>query len=229
MCNSASVASRDAYWHRTPAMAATIPGRDRLEKGVDVTKASTRWLTSCTAQHRNGNFCDAPPMEGMPFPICFKHAMKVWKNFDGQIAARLGVDDSGLHQMRESSRSEEARRRELAARQSVVYYVRIGEYIKIGYSTNLTERLHALRIGRDDVLATEPGGRELEQQRHQQFASERLRSKFENFKPSQCLLDHIEAVRDEHGPPSVTARVMLRDDGTAVTRDQDGQIVPYVA
>lgn len=50
---------------------------------------------------------------------------------------------------------------------SVVYYIRFGDRIKIGTTTNLQRRLTALP--HDEVLFTEPGSYELEQQRHRQF------------------------------------------------------------
>lgn len=50
---------------------------------------------------------------------------------------------------------------------SVVYYIRFGERIKIGTTFDLEQRLAALP--HDEVLLTEPGGVELEKQRHRQF------------------------------------------------------------
>jgi ribosomal protein S27AE len=50
---------------------------------------------------------------------------------------------------------------------SVVYYIRFGDRIKIGTTTDLPKRLIALP--HDEVLLTEPGSYELEQQRHRQF------------------------------------------------------------
>jgi hypothetical protein len=81
----------------------------------------------------------------------------------------------------------------------VVYYVRIGDYVKIGFSTRLRNRLASLRA--DELLAVEPGGPELERQRHKEFSSERIDLRRENFRPSERLEAHIEAIRAEHGLP----------------------------
>lgn len=100
-------------------------------------------------------------------------------------------------QLREQSR------REALAAQSVVYYVRIGDRVKIGYTVNLRQRLSALRADINAVLATEPGGRAEEAQRHSQFAAERF-GRREDFNPSRRLLDHIARIRELHGAPVFT-------------------------
>ncbi|KQQ05708.1 MULTISPECIES: GIY-YIG nuclease family protein [unclassified Rathayibacter] len=73
----------------------------------------------------------------------------------------------------------------------VVYYIRFGERIKIGTSGNPRQRLHRLR--HEELLAFERGGRALEQQRHAQFAAERL-ERTEWFARSPALDRHIETV-----------------------------------
>lgn len=83
---------------------------------------------------------------------------------------------------------------------SVVYYVRIHDHVKIGYTIHLRERISALRVARDTVLAVEPGWREREAERHTQFAAER-QGKREDFNPSRRLLAHIDIVRSKFGEP----------------------------
>lgn len=83
---------------------------------------------------------------------------------------------------------------------SVVYYVRVNDYVKIGYTIHLRERVNSLRINQDAVLAVEPGWRETEAQRHAQFADER-QGRRENFNPSRRLMAHIDVVRSKHGEP----------------------------
>lgn len=83
---------------------------------------------------------------------------------------------------------------------SVVYYVRLDRHVKIGYTVNLTPRISSLRVDRDAVMAVEPGWREVEAERHQQFAEERV-GKREDFNPSRRLLAHIDVVRSKYGDP----------------------------
>lgn len=85
--------------------------------------------------------------------------------------------------------------RERRAAVSVVYYVRTGRYVKIGYTSNLKARLVNLRLDATEVLATESGGRTLEAQRHAQFADERI-GKREDFVLSFRLQEHIRELQD---------------------------------
>lgn len=83
---------------------------------------------------------------------------------------------------------------------SVVYYVRVGEHVKIGYTTYLPSRISQLRVDRDAVLAVEPGWKNREAKRHLQFADER-QGRRENFNPSRRLMAHIDAIRSKFGEP----------------------------
>ena len=74
---------------------------------------------------------------------------------------------------------------------SVVYYMRIGNRCKIGWSTNIKTRLATLNP--EELMATEPGGRILELERHIKFKD--LRTHGEWFKLEEPLLQHIEELR----------------------------------
>lgn len=85
---------------------------------------------------------------------------------------------------------------------SVVYYIRRGEHIKIGRTIDFRSRMSALRP--DVVLAIEPGGHEVETARHRQFREHHVRDHpggVEWFQPGGDLLAHIASVVAEHGPP----------------------------
>jgi len=85
---------------------------------------------------------------------------------------------------------------------SCVYYVRLdADRIKIGYTSNLRSRMSGLRVDLDALLAFEPGGRERERQRHQDFAVERIRADREDFAPSRRLNAWIADLRRENGLP----------------------------
>ena len=75
----------------------------------------------------------------------------------------------------------------------IVYYMRLANLVKIGFTTNLTSRLAT--INPQEVMATEPGDREREQERHRQFDA--LRAHGEWFRLEAPLADHIDAVRRE--------------------------------
>jgi hypothetical protein len=75
-------------------------------------------------------------------------------------------------------------------REPVVYYVRFADRVKIGTTTNLGGRLNGIPY--DEVLATEPGGYELEAQRHREFAADRIVGEW--FTYSDRLRRHIETL-----------------------------------
>jgi hypothetical protein len=77
-------------------------------------------------------------------------------------------------------------------RVDVVYYIRFGGRIKIGTSANPRQRLAALV--HDELLAFEPGGRDVEQRRHRQFGAHRL-DRTEWFTADDVLLEHIGVLR----------------------------------
>lgn len=113
-------------------------------------------------------------------------------------------------EQRARDQAHQQRRDQAYADQSVVYYVRLGNgRIKIGYTTNLSARLSSLRLHEHDVLATEPGGRELEAQRHHQFRSERMGRRHEDFDLTARLTEHINDVRAQHGQPTITGYIYV--------------------
>jgi hypothetical protein len=75
----------------------------------------------------------------------------------------------------------------------IVYYMRLGNLVKIGFTANLTNRMGSIRP--QELMVTEPGGREREQERHAQFAD--LKAHGEWFRLESPLTEHIEAVRRE--------------------------------
>lgn len=130
-------------------------------------------------------------------PLCRDHYEAYWE----AEAAIKRAQEIIEGERAEAITARIALREELAERKKnnpVVYYVRIGDLIKIGTTIKLSQRMYDL-MG-DEVLATEPGGRELEQSRHRQFAHLRVRG--ERFRSDQELLDHAAALRKLHGEPS---------------------------
>jgi hypothetical protein len=73
----------------------------------------------------------------------------------------------------------------------IVYYMRIGNRVKIGWTGNLKSRMKS--INPEELLATEPGTRDKERQRHKQF--EHLRVHGEWFAMEESLLSHIDILR----------------------------------
>lgn len=82
---------------------------------------------------------------------------------------------------------------------SQVYYLTVRPgVVKIGYTHYLITRIVAVRRTVADLLATEPGGREVERDRHRQFAADRVGAHKEDFNVSPELARHITAMRAQH-------------------------------
>lgn len=71
----------------------------------------------------------------------------------------------------------------------VIYYVRFGDKVKIGTTTNLRQRMAS--IPHDEILATEPGSYELEKIRHAQFGELRHTKRGEWFRYEGSLIEHV--------------------------------------
>ncbi len=101
------------------------------------------------------------------------------------------------HMYRESEqaryRQDQAQRKLAKHHPPIVYYMRLGTLVKIGFTENLTQRLDAIHP--QELMVTEPGGVERERERHQEFAN--LREHGEWFRLEPPLMEHIEAVRRE--------------------------------
>lgn len=72
----------------------------------------------------------------------------------------------------------------------VVYYIRVGKYIKIGTTNAIDRRLQQYPPDAK-LLATEPGGYDVEALRHKQFAKH-LAARNEWFAPAPPIKEHIK-------------------------------------
>jgi hypothetical protein len=100
---------------------------------------------------------------------------------EAQQAASLAYYDDVTGPMRQWARKRDPK----------VYYVKHNDLIKIGTSAFLRQRLHQYPPG-SVLLATEPGGTELERHRLLQFRASRVRGEW--FRPTADLMAHIESL-----------------------------------
>lgn len=140
--------------------------------------------------------------------LCRKHLQAYREHIDELEDIARSAEDryTELYHLERAQRSQAERdRRETlidearAQGRLVVYYIRIGDLIKIGTTTNLKRRMDHLQP--DELLATEPGHLDLERQRHLQFDHLRLKPRSERFRMEPELLDHIAMVRERYGEP----------------------------
>jgi hypothetical protein len=114
-----------------------------------------------------------------------------------EIAAKLGA-----HRFAIAAAQKRPGRRHYQATltgtsDSIVYYIRRGDLIKIGTTADPVMRFGDLMP--DEILAFEPGDAEQETLRHRQF--DHLRCHGEHFRSAPELLEHIRQIRHLHGDP----------------------------
>jgi len=174
-------------------------------------------IPECTVQLSDGRFCEAESMEDAPFPICERHAHAIFMHMRDTSELTLENIRKALGIRRPEYKMANDAREAAYRAQSVVYYVRLNDRIKIGYTVNLKARLIGLRVSQDHVLATEPGGRKLEAIRHRQFAHLRY-GRWEEFEPVDELMEHIAAIRVRYGAPDITSYITSALPPTSNTR-----------
>lgn len=126
-----------------------------------------------TCVHPN---CEAKRSSLVRVPLCDRHAVDVYRK----------VKDA----LKPERRTGQAQPRRADIVRGVVYFVELGDRIKIGFTTNLTSRLKTVPAER--VLATMPGTMRDEQAMHARFESARVYREW--FTKSPELLDFIETI-----------------------------------
>lgn len=152
----------------------------------------------------NGNCaapdCDAPAAEEL-WPLCFHHAvpiflrMKQTEEVVDAMVKRLGTPAEEDHKRITARRDEDL----LGDKFGFVYYLRIADHIKIGYTADVRRRMRAYPPSAI-LLAVEPGSLELESERHRHFSAYRDAGR-EWFRPSEEMDAHIAALCERHGDP----------------------------
>lgn len=92
-----------------------------------------------------------------------------------------------------------------------VYYMRINGRIKIGYTGNLRQRSRAYPPG-TELLAIEPGTRDLEAKRHAQFSRDLAQGR-EWFAESAALSEHVTRLSEMHGVPRALMHSYSKHEG----------------
>lgn len=131
-----------------------------------------------------------------------------------EIAVKVG---------RQKHADQQAKRHNPPDRRSIVYYIRRGEFIKIGTTVNPADRFGSLMP--DEILAFEPGDAVLERSRHRQFRGSRVARKSEYFHQTEELLAHVAVVREQHGAPDPTWPTVATL-GTGYTRTKVKVMLP---
>lgn len=103
------------------------------------------------------------------------------------------------------------------AQRAIVYYMRLGNLVKIGWTTNLDSRRADLNP--QEVMATEPGGREVERERHKQFADLRIHGEW--FSLESPLVEWIDRLKPADSVDEAPSHMISTKDATRIYK------VPY--
>ena len=155
--------------------------------------SNDRLLSGCVALLTDGETCGDRSLPGAPFPLCDEHAIAAYRFISKLIRG-------GDEVVRAVQAAASQRGRKLAAIDAaligwpeVVYYLRIGDHVKIGWTRSLGRRLTTYPPSAE-LLAVEPGGHGLETTRHEQFASLRA-ARDEWFTLGPALAEHIRTLQ----------------------------------
>lgn len=147
--------------------------------------------------------CRSPQWDKMP--LCQSHAFDLWTEVEYH---RMDLRQAAASRMRKQSveqiRSEIIKERmgvekfmaEYKQKPGLIYYLRVADQIKIGYTADLPTRMKSYPP-MAELLATHPGTRATERQMHQKFVTHRA-ARNEWFHPHDKLLTHIDLVRDQY-------------------------------
>lgn len=178
----------------------------RIQVNIPPPEPQCAWLSP------EGDFarCPRPPIREstkVGVPLCYQHLdeygemrkltdiMKMVGGVRGWAREiELGIPPPTPEELAEIERKRLDR--------TVVYYVRIGDLVKIGTTVAMGRRMRG--IAPDEILATEPGDHKLERLRHRQFRHLRTGKNGERFRAGSDLMAHIAAVRQEWGEPITT-------------------------
>jgi hypothetical protein len=157
----------------------------------------TAW-SQCSVELPDGGRCRTAALKGAPFPICSAHLREAFRFCHTQldVAVADGADVSAILARQNQQDANWRFWTDRVARgkpRSVVYYIQVGERIKVGTTVNLTARKAAYPPG-SEVLATELGSYDLESERHRQFAAYLVAGR-EWFHPGPKLLAHIASLQ----------------------------------
>lgn len=101
----------------------------------------------------------------------------------------------------------------------LVYFIRNGNRVKIGYTTHLAARVAALTLTLRFVVLTLDGGRDLETTLHRRFADERLEGT-EWFVYSRRLREYIASEQAKPQHPSISDEDLIWEAVRHVTDTQ---------
>lgn len=128
--------------------------------------------------------CEAPVTQKVSQPLCDKHLISVYRAVV-QLTKALDPKSDAVGNPRHM------RPKNPYAPVGEVYFMRFGDRVKIGFTTNLRKRLQG--VPNDELLASMPGSHHTETKTHQQFAHLRIVGEWFSMGPD--LMEFIEGLK----------------------------------
>lgn len=211
--------------HRVRRTSSALAGMKLTERPQEALNKATPNVTRCawprcqerltiplpggeTLDQRYGVLCAVHAVDVTIAVIRHEREANSVKEFFQQQTTERAVRAAAWKAEDERYEAEKAALRQ--ERDGFVYYLRVGERIKVGYSVDVKRRMRAYPPG-SDLLAVEPGDRELETQRHRQFAGSRTDGR-EWFRPTPDLLELVTEIVKTYGEPRRFAHHYRRNE-----------------
>lgn len=144
--------------------------------------------------------CPNAAAKHLDLPLCQAHTEVVYTavaNDEDRMIARVMAR---RRQLEAETKAAKAKPKAAPAeRVEAIYYLQIAGHIKIGWTSNLDQRMRNYPPN-TQLLAIHPGSRDEEKQLHRRFAVHRSHGN-EWYPLVPVLLDHIKRVIAEHGEP----------------------------
>lgn len=155
---------------------------ERLPSGIfpnpRIDLSPTGYRKECQIDH-----CGKTVSEDIGIPLCDAHLRKAWAAFEVRIET-----DPSLMPDRRTPRPKDVTSVDA---HGMVYFARVGELIKIGWSTDVEHRMYAL--GADALLHAQPGTKHDEKALHAMFNHLLVKGR-EWFRPDPELLNYISGL-----------------------------------
>src|SRR3990167_4154606 len=129
--------------------------------------------------------CHASLSRNVHVPLCDRHAVKVYRSVAATMAD-LNPDTPAA--FASTGKADPGR----SNRTGLVYFIRFGDRVKIGFTTDLAARLTDLP--HDEVLVTVSGTMHDEKALHRRFAEHRVHREWFALVPD--ITDHIATIRE---------------------------------
>lgn len=147
-------------------------------------------------------FADCVERSSFPdMPICREHAGQAWKAFElaesDAYKAHIMADAKDLAAAQKAANAASTRAKiDAKRRPGTIYYLRVGDRIKIGFTIDLYQRM--MQYPPNSVLmATHPGTPATERDMHSRF-SQHLADGREWFHPHADIATHIAQVQQRY-------------------------------